>query len=158
MAAKTQTYEDKARQIIKDNNYMVLGTCSKNGKPWANPVLYVHDDDYCFYFLSAVDSKHVENIFENQRIAVAIFDSKQKIGKSDGVEMEAKAVQVGRKDVEGVIEMYSKKIFPNSMLSPTEKYDPDSFVDPAEFRFFKVTPLHVYVTGPERRVEIDLKE
>lgn len=158
MAKKFETYGEKAKHIISTNNYMVLATSDKKLKPWANPVFYVYDKEYNFYFLSAIDSRHAENITENPQVGVAIFDSTQRVGQSDGVQIEAKAEEVGKKNVEEVITLYGNRLFPMPKISPTERYEPEQYVAPSEFRFFKVAPIKVYVTGVDRRVEVDLSE
>lgn len=158
MAKAYKNYDDKARQIIKDNNYLVLATSDLHSQPWASPVFYTYDDHYNFYFLSAVDSKHAENIIANKRISFAIFDSSQKVGTADGVQADAEAKLVGKSEVQKVIELYSDRLFPIPNIPPTERYDPDSYTEPSEFRFFKIVPTTLYVTGIDRRVEVDLNK
>jgi uncharacterized protein YhbP (UPF0306 family) len=158
MAARTGEYNEKARGIIRNNAYMILATSNKNAAPWASPVFYAYDKKYNFYFLSAIDSRHAENLLENPKVGIAIFDSGQKIGTSDGIQMEGSVKVVEGKEVENAIELYSKRLFPESKMKGTDRYDPKSYLEPAEFRFFKVTPSLIYVTGVDRRVEVDLLE
>lgn len=156
MATKVADYNEKARQIILWNKYLVLATCDKSANPWSNPVFYAYDKSYNFYFLSATDSRHSENIAENPKIAASIFDSSQRVGLSDGVQMEGDAKILGGKAVEQAVEIYSKRLFPESDMKGSERYDPKDYSEPAEFRFFKITPNKIYVTGVDRRVEVDL--
>lgn len=158
MAKKFLSYAEKAKYIIDNQNYMVLATSDKHSKPWASPLFYVYDNSYNFYFLSAIDSRHIENLMANPEVGIAIFDSSQKIGSSDGLQMEGKASMIGKDDVKKVIGLYSERLFPNSKITPEERYNPEQYVEPAEFRFFKVVPTTVYVTGVDRRDEVDLKQ
>lgn len=151
-----KTYEEKARAIISGNRYMVLATCNKHAKPWATPVFYTYDRRYNFYFLSAIDSRHAGNILENSDVAIAIFDSAQDIGGSDGVQLEAAAHAVEKEDLKKVIELYCKRLFPDSEIPATERYNPDEYKEPSEFRFFKAAVTKAYITGVDRRVEIEL--
>ena len=113
MPAKIHSHADKARLIIAENKYMVLATCDKTNKPWASPVFFAHDEKYNFYFLSSINSRHAKNITENPLISIAIFDSRQKMGQTEGIQIEATAGQVGKNSIEKVIEHYVTKAFPN---------------------------------------------
>ena len=156
-----KTYEEKAKFIIDSNKYMVVSTSDKKAKPWGTPVFFAFDSAYNFYFLSAIDSTHAKNIIENSAVSLSIFDSKQEIVTSDSVEIEGKASVVKRDKLEEVIKLYNKRLFPESEVPATQRYNPNSFEEPAEFRFFRVTPVKSYVTGTEgaeRRVSIELTE
>ncbi len=168
MPKQCKSFEEKAGSIIKGNNYLVTATSDKKGSVWAATVSYVTDSDYNFYFLSAVDSRHAENISVNPKVAFEVFDSRQQIGSSDGVQAEGTAELVGDKDLPKVIGLYSNKFFPGSKVTPLERYPPENYSGASEFRFFKITISVLYVTGGgtaqgayepnnERRVEIDLK-
>jgi uncharacterized protein YhbP (UPF0306 family) len=151
--------KDFAKKLIVDNKYMVVATSNPESKPWAAPVLYVYDESYAFYFLSAIDSLHAKNILGNPQVCLSIFNSEQPIGKSDGIQIEALAHVVDKTAIEGVINIYCRKLFPESNVPPLKRYRPEDYLEPSEFRFFVVKPTKVYVTdGLERRVEVDLSE
>ena len=154
--AQYRNNEDQTKKILKENKYMVLATSDKNSTPWANPVFYSNDEEYNFYFLSAIDSRHAENIIVNPKISAAIFDSTQKIGSSEGIQIEGSVSIVKRTELEKVIKLYSDKLFPTSKLSGPERYNPSDYDEPSEFRFFKITPKKVYITGVDRRAEVSL--
>jgi len=156
--AKYGNYGEMAKAIIKENKYMVIATSDKSGRPWANPVFYAYDDKYDFYFLSAIDSVHAKNIIANFKVSIVIFDSKQKVGSSEAVQIEGSASIVKKENLERVIRIYSENLFPSSKMEHTERYNPKDYDEPSEFRFFKVTPAKIYVTGVDRRVEVDLSE
>jgi general stress protein 26 len=151
-----KTYEEKGRDLVSSNKYMVVATSSKSGEPWAAPVFFANDDKYNFYFLSAVDSKHAKNILENPKVALIIFDSGSPIGQSDGLQIQAKAAVVGKKEIENVIKTYCDRLFPDSDVPATSRYDPEEYLEPSEFRFFKAEITDAFVTGVDRRVKVDL--
>lgn len=153
-----RTYSEKARYIIEHNNYMIVSTSDKSGKPWAAPVFFAYDKNYTFYFLSAVDSRHAENIAENPNVAIVIFDSSTPVGQTDGVQMDAKVSFVPKKDLSKVITTYCDRLFPNSNILATERYDPKEYYEPSEFRFFRVEVVQAYTTGIDRRVDVDLND
>jgi uncharacterized protein YhbP (UPF0306 family) len=156
MEMNYKSYEDKAESIIKHNMYMSISTCDMENKPWVATVFYVHDKNYNFYFLSAVDSRHAKDLLANPNVAFSIFNSGQPIGISDGVQGEGVASLVDLKDIKKIIELYAEKAFPKSTITPTMRYNPEYFSGDAEFRFFKITVFKLFTTGPERRVEVDL--
>ncbi|MDE1823486.1 MAG: pyridoxamine 5'-phosphate oxidase family protein [Candidatus Micrarchaeota archaeon] len=150
-------YKDKAKDIIGKNMYLVLATSGKDGKPWACPVFFAHDQDYNFYFMSATDSLHVKNINENDNVGIVIFDSNVPVGNSDEVQAAGHASVVEKDDIKRVIGIYSKKLYPKSPMPPTERYRPEDYTGASEFRFYKIKTEKVFTAGPDRRVEVDLK-
>ena len=151
-------YLEKAENIFSVNKYMSLGTSTKDGKPWVAPVLYVYDENYRIYFLSAIDSLHAENIKENQEVSISIFDSEQNIGSSDGVQARGKCFVVEKNEIEKAITLYCKKVFPEPDIEPTKRYMPSEYLGASEFRFFRIDLSEIYVTGEDRRVRVDLEK
>ncbi len=149
-------FEERAKEILSECTYMVIGTSTKDGNPWAAPVLYVYDKDYSLYFLSAVDAVHSENILKNPNVSIAIFDSHQKIGVSEGIQIEGKAELVDKGEIKKAITLYCNKVFPDSEIAPTERYRPEDYLGASEFRFFKVKPVNTYITGEDRRTKVQL--
>jgi nitroimidazol reductase NimA-like FMN-containing flavoprotein (pyridoxamine 5'-phosphate oxidase superfamily) len=149
-------YEEKAKKILSECTYMVVGTSTVDGKPWIAPVLYVYDKEYNIYFLSAIDAVHSENILKNSKVSISIFDSHQKIGISDGIQIEGRAEPVEKGEIKKVITLYCEKVFPDSEMPPTTRYNPENYLGAAEFRFFKIKLVNAYITGEDRRVKIEL--
>ncbi len=149
-------FEEKAKRILSECTYMVVGTSTNDGKPWIAPMLYVYDKDYSLYFLSAVDAVHSENILKNPNVSIAIFDSHQKIGISDGIQIEGRAELVEKDEIKKAITLYCNKMFPDSDIAPTKRYIPEDYLGASEFRFFKIKPVNTYITGEDRRVRVQL--
>ncbi len=152
-----KSYDQKARFIIEHNNYAVVSTSDKSGAPWGAVVFYAPDQNYNFYFISAIDSLHAKNIKENPEVAMVIFDSRTPIGSYDEVQLTGKASIVEPEGVKAAISVYKEKLFAHSRNSESEPYSPGEYMAPAEFRFFKVVPKNVYTTGINRRTEVNLK-
>ena len=154
---RVDNYAKKAMQIMDDNSYMVVCTSDKSSVPWGAPVFFAHDRKYSkAYFISAIDSRHAENISANSKVALAIFDSASPIGFSEGVQIEASAEMVGKAEIDEATKTYSARL--SAKAKTPEKYDPKMYLPPSEFRFFKVKFDCVYVTGEDRRTEVDLGE
>lgn len=146
-----------AKALIDGNKYLVLATSDRMSKPWAATVFYAPDADYNFYFISAIDTLHVKNIAENPNVAFVIYDSSTPIGRYDAVQASGVVEQLDRQDVPAAIETYCKKLF-SGTEKPDARYDPMDYVEPSEFRIFRIRPKHVYTTSEERRTEISPKE
>ncbi len=153
-----KSYQDKAKAIITKNKYMVIATSSKDAKPWAAPVFYAYDDKFNFYFVSAIDSFHVKNIIENHNVSIVIFDSRQAIGSSDGVQIVGIVEMVEKNQVDKAIKLYHDRLSRISGVPMTGNYNAENYKEPSEFRIFRVKITKAYTTGPDRRVEIDLNE
>lgn len=149
-------YEEKAKKILDNCTYMVVGTSTRGGKPWVAPVLFVHDNEFDIYFLSAVDALHSRNMLENADVSISIFDSRQKIGISEGIQAEGKASLVEKGEIKKAITLYCEKVFPDSDIDPAKRYVPDEYLGGAELRFFKIRLAAIYLTGDERRVKVEL--
>ena len=152
------SHNEKAKAIIHENKYMVLATSDKENKPWASPVFFAHDEKYNFYFISSMNSRHAKNISANPNVGIAIFDSRQKMGHTEGLQIEAAAWQVGKNSLDKAIEHYCMKAFPNSGpgLSPSERYNPNEYIEPYDLRFFKASPEKIYIIDVEKRVAVDM--
>ncbi len=158
MWAPFKSYGEKARAVIERNKYMTIATSSNDGKPWVAPVFYAYDGQFNFYFVSATDSMHVENIKQNPQVALEIFDSRQPIGSVDQVQITGVAKVVEKAKVNEVVELYHDRLFKMSGLPVTKNYSAGDYSEPSEFRIFVVTVVKAYTNGPDRRVEINLNE
>lgn len=139
-----------AREIVKSNIYLTLGT-TDIGTPWTAPLFYAVSDDYTFYFISQMDSLHTKHILKNPNISFSIFDSHQKEGTGNGVQGSGKAYLLEERELEEAFKWYHTTFV---------EMKPESFKEPAPYRFFKIIPEHFYTLDPhaptDKRVEIYL--
>ena len=61
--------------------------------------MYTYDKDFNIYFLSAIDSRHAEDIIANPNVSFSVFDSRQPVGESDAIQAEGKASLVEGKEL-----------------------------------------------------------
>ena len=71
-------------KIINDILYATIATADKNGQPWNSPVYSAFDEDLNFYWTSAKDSQHSQNIRENPKRFIVIYDSTVVEGQGEG--------------------------------------------------------------------------
>ncbi len=74
---------------LEENKYCCLATVDSNGV-WANPVYFAYDDKFNFYFISQIDSRHMQNIQDDPRVSIAIYNTHQE-KDVEGVYVEGKA-------------------------------------------------------------------
>ncbi|NTW01360.1 MAG: pyridoxamine 5'-phosphate oxidase family protein [Oscillochloris sp.] len=156
---------EKARQIITENRFLTLATCTKTGQVWIAPIAYVVDQDYNFYFYSALDSIHIEHIKYNPSVAFAIYNSAVVPDDADGLQFAGTIGQVEKADVPALSEMFWKQVFPDDEVRtrwqiPYEHFLKDEF--PFQ-RFFQIEVSEVYkldrdVRVVDRRIEVNLQE
>ncbi len=156
MISPLNTYEQKAESILFHNKYMVVSTSDGEGNPWGAVVFYVFDEKYNFYFLSAMDSLHAKNAMETHKVSLVIFDSTVPLGSYDEVQVEGKISAISGPELKKAIDLYCKKLFPGSTVPSTERYKPSDYGEGAEFRFFRVSILKAFTTGPDRGVQVSL--
>ena len=53
-----------AKDIIKNNIYLTLGTADAN--PWVAPLFYCVNENYNFYFISQLDSLHTKQMLKSE--------------------------------------------------------------------------------------------
>ncbi len=151
--------DDKARFLMERLRYMAISTTSKRGEPWAAAVFFAHDQDYNLYFISAVDSQHSKNIMENPKVAAVIYDSNTPIDSYDEVQLSGTATLMKKDGLAKAIDVYCRKLAIHGGIAMNERYEPSSYLEPSEFRFFKVSIKHAFATDEEldRRVEVNLR-
>jgi len=155
---------EKARQIISDNKFLTLATCFGN-KVWAAALAYVIDEDYNFYFYSALDSMHIEHIKYHPEVALTIFNSTLSPDQADGLQIAAIVGQVEKEKLSQIVNFYYHQMFPDPDVrarwqAPYEHFLKNEF--PFQ-RFFMIVPTEIYkldtsVLEVDRRLEIKLEE
>lgn len=140
---KKNELKKMAQKIISSNIYLTLATCGK--RPWASPVYYCVDKNYNFYYISQLNSLHTKNIFSNRKVSFAIFDSHQKEGGGNGVQVEGIAKRIFQdKEIKKALRWYQTRFIDNK---------PESFKGKKPYRLFKIIPKHFYILNPEVKVD-----
>lgn len=143
-----------ARQIIKDNLYMVLSTC-ENNTPWIAPVFFAADEDYNFYFISGKETLHSLQIEKNPNVAVVVFDSRLIPEEADGVYIEGVASHVPLTELPKVIMLVYQKRFPDPRTLAQHIHDAQDFLGGKPRRFYKIKPSRVFKLDKNNQSEVD---
>jgi len=68
------------RTILENNNYAVLSTVDGVGVPWGTPV-HIAFDEQNIYWISGDTAVHSQNIENNGKLFLVVFDSQQDTSK-----------------------------------------------------------------------------
>lgn len=152
-----QELVQKAKQVLEKIPYITIASVTKDGLPWNSPVYGVHDEEYNFFWNSAVNSQHSQNIAENKNIFIVVYDSTVLEGAGFGVYIEAEAKEL----IEGDELAHALEIFYKA--KGKEPKGQSFFTGVSIRRFYKATPKKVWVnaydktkTPPDFKVQIKL--
>lgn len=70
----------ETRTILESNNFAVLATANNEARPWGTPVHFAFDDQNV-YWISGDAAVHSQNVFNNEKIFVIVFNSQQDVSK-----------------------------------------------------------------------------
>lgn len=145
----------KTRQIIIANRYLCLASCFHE-TPWAAPLAYVVDAEYNFYFYSAINSLHGEQIKHNPLVAFAIYDSTADSDSVDGLQIAGRAEEISRSALPRITKLYWYQSFMDEAARNRWMRPDDDFHYPAIKRFYQITPTKIYKLDLTKR-EVDLR-
>lgn len=135
--------EKRAAQIIKDVLYITVASVSPEGKPWNTPVYSAFDSDLNFYWTSAKDSVHSNNIRHNPDVFFAIYDSSVAEGSGAGVYLEARAEELNVRE-----EILVARKFTQARKGKSPD-DADDFMGEAHRRVYRATVTHGWINEAE---------
>lgn len=83
--------ENDAKAILAQVPYITLATVGPDGLPWNTPVYAAFDEAYRFFWVSARQARHSQNIRGNNQAAIVVYDSTVPPGTGKGLYIEARA-------------------------------------------------------------------
>jgi nitroimidazol reductase NimA-like FMN-containing flavoprotein (pyridoxamine 5'-phosphate oxidase superfamily) len=134
----------RAKQILSEILYITIATVDAAGRPWNAPVYSAYDEEYNFYWASAIHSEHSRNIRGNPNIFLVIYDSTVPEGTGEGVYIQAKAYELADEhETKAALRYY---------------YGRANKAPPSASAFLGSRPRRIYKAVPERVWMNDLKE
>jgi len=141
--------KEEIRKLILDylskNKRMSLAT-SKDDVPWAATVMYAYDNDLNIYFLSKTETRKVQNILANSKVAATINEITGGIGKVKGVQLEGECQIVSKLEAVVVYVLFLKRFFWLKDHIPSVG---EMFSKLIQDRLFKITPERIYYLDDE---------
>lgn len=108
-----------AVRILKSIQYMTLATVCPDGSPWNTPVAPTFNNDLIFRWGSNEESVHSQNVRNEKRVFVVVYDSTVPEGTGEGVYMKGEARELDER--EGTLRMY--EFYPAQVWINDEEQD-----------------------------------
>lgn len=156
---------ERAASIITENRFLSLGTSDANG-PWIAPINFVVGPGNYLYFYSATESRHSHALETNERVAVAIFDSRATSDDVDGMQCSGICSEVAERDIDAVHAHYFAVNFSDPeerewWLRPSEEFTGNGL-----WRFYRLSLQEIFVIDldsieqerVDKRISVDATE
>lgn len=139
METKNFDWEKYIHECLQSTNYCSISTVDSKGV-WSNPVYFSWDNEFNFYFISQMHTRHMQNILKNSRISMAIYSTQQANGVV-GIQLEGTATiltdKSNKKEVKHAYDTY----FGRSGHAPDfENY----YTSNPKWLYVKITPENMY--------------
>jgi pyridoxine/pyridoxamine 5'-phosphate oxidase len=142
-----------ATALIDSIQYLTLATADEDGRPWASPVWFAHEDYKRFLWVSKPEARHSQNIASRPRVAIVIFDSTVPPGTGQAVYVEGTAEQLEGGAAASPIAVFSAR----SQALGGPAWTPDDVEPPAPLRLYRTTAGAHFVLGAnDERVPVRL--
>ena len=142
-----------AKRIVEANVYMTLATADREGRPWASPVWFAHEDFTRFAWVSKPDARHSENLAARPEVAIVIFDSTVGQGAAEAVYVEAEAEQLEGAEEQRGIDIFNRRSESHGWPS----WSVADVREPAPLRLYGATASAIFVLGPgDERIAVEL--
>jgi|SRR6185295_17324060 len=142
-----------ARDLIDSSQYLTLATADADGRPWASPVWFAHEEHVRFLWVSRPEARHSRNLAARPEAGIVIFDSTVRMGSGQAVYVEAGVEQLQGEDEERGIELFSAR----SEALGGSAWAPADVRDPAPLRLYRATAAAHWVLGArDERVPVNV--
>ena len=142
-----------ARALIDSCQYLTLATADPDGRPWASPVWYAHEDHTRFVWVSKPEARHSRNLAARPETGIVIFDSTAPMGEGQAVYVEATVEELASDDDERWIEVFSARS--EALGGPA--WTTADVRPPASLRLYVASASAHYVLGArDERVAVSL--
>src|SRR5688572_8399977 len=70
---------EKVTEFLRSHHMAVLSTVSEDGKPWGSAIIFAHDEDMNFFFMTRSDTFKYKNIEGNPNVAFTVADEEKQV-------------------------------------------------------------------------------
>ena len=142
-----------AREIIDSNQYLTLATADADGRPWASPVWFAHEDHSRFLWVSKPDARHSRNLEHRPQAGIVIFDSTVPMGGARALYAAAAAEQLTGEEAERGVAIFSAR---SEALGGPE-WTTHQVSPPAPYRLYRASASEQFVLGQgDERVPVSV--
>jgi len=146
-----KTPRQRVSHIIRSNQYMTMATTSKTGQPWITPLYFASVGARRFYWYSPKKTKHSQNIAQNPRVAITLFDSREIPERVDAVYIKARARVVKQKELAVAIAIMGKKYCHSKMQLKAFVESRTDFTGSSPLRMYVAVAQYLWVLGPNKK-------
>jgi hypothetical protein len=140
-----------ARALIDRNQYLTLATSDADGRPWASPVWFAHEEYTEFLWVSRPDARHSLNIKARSAVGIVVFNSTVTPQAANAVYVEADACEAGADILDHAIGVYSER----SLGSGLSAWTPADVTGAAGHRLYRARARASFVLASnDRRVPV----
>jgi hypothetical protein len=132
-----------ARSILDATLYMTLGTVDRDGNPWTSPVYFGTADYTDFYWISAPEALHSQNLAEHPRLSIVVFDSTVPLGAGQAVYMSGVGEELTGPDLARGVEIYPGAPERGAYTMTREQLQP-----PAAYRLYRARVSEHFIVCP----------
>ena len=139
-------YPIHAAEILVENIYCSVATCSKNGDPWSSPLFYSLDSCCNLFWASAVSAVHSRFLSRNPRAFIAIYDSSAPPRTATGLYLRGKVEVILNSSVDTVVARHFDRVREDNSLTG------ESYMNDSPERMYCFSPSELWTLGePEER-------
>lgn len=132
-----QELANRALELLSGPPYFNVAT-ERGGQPWNSPVWAARDNDLNLYWSSWIKAVHSENIADNPRVFLTLFDSTRKRGTNN---LRCLYLRCTATAVDDSAE--AEKAF--ALVYPGEPVALEDFLGSGQKRFYRATPLQAWL-------------
>lgn len=151
--------QDRVRDVLDANRYLVLGTVQPDGSPRVSPVYFTADGADTFFWVSWPLAQHSRNIARDSRVELVVFDSSRPPGETAAVYVTGTAEEVAADELDAACATAFAHVGEGARAFTAEELSGD-----ADLRLYRATAseiaVHVrgsdpsYGTGTDTRVVV----
>lgn len=99
-----------ARRLLDESTLCAIATATGGGRPHINTAYFAWGPDFELIWLSAPEAQHSRNLRANASVAVAVYRSTQKLGKSDrGIQLFGTARELRGQSAREAERLYAER-------------------------------------------------
>lgn len=133
----------RAKELLKTVRHAAIATINRDGSPHNTPVFGSWDDEFNFYWASGPQTQHSQNIAQDPRVFIVLFDS---MNQGGGLYVQAKATELSG----GGLDAALKIINANRQKWGRPPMPPDAYRGDAVQRLYKAVRITTWVNVTER--------
>ncbi len=158
----SEHHNKRVAEIINEILYITIASVSQDGQPWNSPVYSAFDENLNFYWFSDKNSKHSQNVRNNNKVMLVIYDSTVPEGTGEGVYVQAIVEELNSdSEILSALEVLDNRV------GKAKQRDSSDYTGEAVLRGYKAVPVKVWMNDDEKddsgnyirdiRVEVPLK-